>query len=610
MRRWRVVVVDDNPQGSLEAVLLSPLVLPYALGADASAAVKERALRDHPLNFFLPLADGEMYAAMGDIEFQTLDFEGRRRSCAPRRPMIEVERDFARAWKLVDDMAADPPDIVFLDVLFESKDTAPAAVDAIIREIEDAKHLGGRSRLTMREVLARGGLYLLGKLLRGRGHVTRMPLVVLYSASRDVQLDFRPFEYASDGKYEVVVKDILRNMPQNRRDVFRRRVHDYLLEGLVRADDVREAVSLLSTPAAIAGDHETIQCAFRRDIGDGWLFATMFVGEAIAYRRAEPERRAAVVEELQEFIAPFVSQARSLVGLMSDSPLRLFTHQTGFVSVDKRPAWLPETIDVETSEQGRVGIPVDARGEADVQAALDESFQRLPASLLGLLAQRFYSDESSDDETLASRATRLKQFDRYIHGLRSYDTKLQKFVDSCRMSLPASSIAQFLCCETENGPLQVVLPFHDFVDARTWDRTNALELMLAPSNGLVKEPLATLLRAILTSMHDRGYRSRGGAGKVFVTFEVHSKPAIFQVNVSDEGDGFEALEYFDAAVWKGDLSNALVAAAPWFDVEVHSRGVRCRPAVRARKAEESAITTGTMFAIRIPAHAHNGIEEA
>ena len=44
--------------------------------------------------------------------------------------MVEVERDFARAWDLMTELASDPPDIVFLDVMFDIKTTEQRELEA------------------------------------------------------------------------------------------------------------------------------------------------------------------------------------------------------------------------------------------------------------------------------------------------------------------------------------------------------------------------------------------------------------------------------------------------------------------------------------------------
>ena len=53
MRRWRVVVIDDNPDGSLEAELLSPLVIPRPLRSDATRKMMQRAVAENLLNDLL-----------------------------------------------------------------------------------------------------------------------------------------------------------------------------------------------------------------------------------------------------------------------------------------------------------------------------------------------------------------------------------------------------------------------------------------------------------------------------------------------------------------------------------------------------------------------------
>src|ERR1043165_6993537 len=121
LRRWRVAVIDDNPEGSLEAVLLSPLVISQPLPLDASLQQIRAAVSANLLNSFLPLEKGELYAKEADVDFQIRDFETRRMECRPRSPIVEVERDFVRAWRLVGEFAKTPPDIIFLDVMFDQK---------------------------------------------------------------------------------------------------------------------------------------------------------------------------------------------------------------------------------------------------------------------------------------------------------------------------------------------------------------------------------------------------------------------------------------------------------------------------------------------------------
>jgi len=148
MRRWRVVVIDDNPEGSLEGVLRSPLVIGAPLPSDASPELRRSAVEKNLLNGFLPLAPGELYACEADVDFQIRDFKTRRHDCGSRKPMIEVERDFARAWELMTELASDPPDIVFLDVMFDIKTTEPRELEAIIDELKTFERIDDRARPT------------------------------------------------------------------------------------------------------------------------------------------------------------------------------------------------------------------------------------------------------------------------------------------------------------------------------------------------------------------------------------------------------------------------------------------------------------------------------
>jgi hypothetical protein len=593
LRRWRVVVIDDNPEGSLEAVLLSPLVISQALPIDANAEQLRAAVTGNILNAYLPLPEGELYATEADVDFQIRSFATRRAQCHPRYPMVEVERDFARAWRLVDELAADPPDIIFLDVMFDQKFTPTRDIEAVIDELQRSDRIGGTGRATVREVLLRGGLFLLGKLLRTRGQMQQMPLIVLYSASREVHADFRPFEYASDGRFEVIEKRVLRGNGERRKQVFRRRIRDYFMDGTVRADEVRAAVELLATPEAIRGDAEKFAAAFGRQIGSDWCFGTMFVGESVAYLASEPARRHAVVEDLEDFIAPLVTVARSFVDLFASSPARLFSHQKR-MTYARRPSWLDPHIGTIVKDTENVQVSFkDLNGQLpEVRSVLETAVRRLPDSLKAAL------DAALEvPTTLTRNGTALEKL---VQSLHSYEPRWEALFDQCRMRMPGHEIATFLLNARAGLKLSIV----DFeaIHSGSWDGTAKLELLLSPSASIVKEPLASLLSVILHGMRVHGYRGCEPADGVRVEFSAHSCPSTLVLTIRDDGVGFPDLRYYDPHGRGGDLATALLAAAEWFEIEIHSGGIRRRPTLRSSEIESSPVTSGTQFDIRIPAY--------
>lgn len=605
MRRWRVVVIDDNPEGSLEAVLLSPLVLARPLKSDATSAQKQTAVRENLLNRYLPLAPGEYYAVEADIDFQLRNFDRRRRDCGARLPIIEVERDFVRAWHLTTQLAKQPPDIVFLDVMFDQKTTATKDVQAIIDEIHVPDPTTNVGRPTVRELLSRGGLFLLGKLLRNQ-QVQQMPHIVLYSASRDVQSDFRPFEYASNGKFEVVVKELLRNSPERRRQVFRRRIRDYIVDGSVRADEVRAAVNLLASADAIAGDRKKLVQAFSHPIGSGWCFGAMFVAEAVAYLSAEPARRHAVIAELEAFLAPLAGDARSFVDFVERSPARLFSHVTP-IPFSRWPPWLDSAL----GSQGNGDRHVVAIGDLaskikDVRGEFQSAVRRLPIGIREALGALLDEPPPPTDTAAGlsagteTRRRRVELLDKFVRSLPGYDMKWQMLLDQCRMTLPAMDIVLFVAKHVNsNGSLSLESVDPDVLSSK-WDLSTKLELFLSPSSSAVKEPLASLLRAIVDGI--RRYAYPNGKGAVHLHYLKLPCPSALQIEIRDEGSGFLDLRYYDPHGRGGDLSTALITAAGWFEVEIHSGGIKRRPTARGvGLTEASHVTRGTSYFIRIPA---------
>lgn len=593
LRRWRVVVIDDNPEGSLEAVLLSPLVISQPLPIDASREQIAAAVANNRLNSYLPLEDGETYAQTADVDFQIRGFAARRAACAPRYPIVEVERDFARAWQLAGELAEDPPDIIFLDVMFDQKTTPTRELEAIIDEIQRSDRIGQSGRATVRDLLGRGGLFLLGRLLRSREHMHRMPLIVLYTASREVQTDFRPFEYASDGRFEVVEKRFLRNNSERRKQVFRRRIRDYFMDGTVRPDDVRAAVDLLATPEALRGDRATLVAAFSRPIGSGWCFGTMFVAESVAYLSSEPGRRHLVIEDLEHFIAPLVSDARSFVDLMESSPARLFSHADP-VTFSRRPWWLAPEPGQPVAGNGRVRVSLATLNGAlsEVRDALEGAVGRLPVTLREALGAAL----RKSDTTNSSAA-----LDTFIASLRGYNQRWEELLLKCRMRMPVSDITSFLA---ESAADQLELETAgNALSPRAFDLGEKLELLLSPSDLMVKEPLASLLRSILNGMRGHAYHAGSAPRRVSFQYTTQKSPSALQLEIRDEGAGFPDLRYYDPHGRGGDLSTALIAAAEWFDVEIHSGGIRRRPTAKGSgQVEPSPVTTGTSFVIRIPAY--------
>jgi hypothetical protein len=601
LRRWRVAVIDDNPEGSLEAVLLSPLVISQPLPFDASSQQVRTAVSANLLNSFLPLEKGELYAKEADVDFQIRDFETRRMECSPRRPIVEVERDFVRAWRLVGEFAKTPPDIIFLDVMFDQKASDIHDLEAIVSELEESERIGQGGRPTVREVLLRGGLFLLGKLLRSRGDVQQMPLVVLYSASRDVQNDFRPFEYASDGRFEVVEKSVLRNNAVRRKQVFRRRIRDYMLDGSVRADDVRAAVALLASRKAIGGDHDTLVKAFSRGVGSGWCFGTLFVAESVAYLSSEPARRHVVVEELEEFISPLVGDARSLVDFVESSPARLFSHNTA-VKYAQRPHWIDPELGTTVNGNGAVLVSLkDFDDVQEIRSSLELALERLPLTLrdaLGSEIQRLTSVRAKTvpglEESVVVRRRHAAKLTSFVKGLSAYDKHWQSLINLCRMRRPVPAIAAFLQDLARRNGRETTLHVAPAPNCAN------LELLLSPSADAVKEPLATLLRAIVNGMCHHAYQD--GAGVIKVQFAASDAPATLELRLKDEGPGFSDLRYYKPQGRAGDFSSALMSAASWFDVEIHSGGIKRRPTARgAGEPEASSITRGTAFVLRIPA---------
>jgi len=608
MRRWRVVVIDDNPEGSLESVLLSPLVIGQPLPSDATSDLRKFAVETNLLNQFLPLPPGELYACEADIDFQVRDFATRRAQCNPRLPMIEIERDFARAWRLVTEFAENPPDIVFLDVMFDLKATPLSDIETIIDELQTFERIDiSRPRPSSLEVLSRGGLFLLGKLLRSRGQVHRMPLIVLYSASRDVHTDFRPFEYASDGRFEVVDKLTLKTNPERRQEVFRRRIRDYFLDGTVRPDEVRTAVAMLGSPEAIGTDRETIFRALSRDLGSGWCFGALFAAESVAYLSREPAKRMAVVEELERFVTPLVTDARSFVDLMETSPARLFSHRSSVkVTYSRRPFWVEDEYGEDVNGSGLIRLSLDdlKRQIDDVRAALDDAVARLPISLRETLTADLETHgvirktTAADTDLPDARRKRLAKLGPFIRGLRDYSPKWQELLDRCRMVMPAAWIGEMLA-GLKSTDINIEGLTSEILKG-SWDRQHMFELVLAPSQAKVKEPLAALLTAIIDSARRHAYG--GGAGTVHVSFSAKTAPATMEIEIRDHGAGFTDLRYYDPHGRGGDLSTALLAAANWFEVEIHSGGLMARPAMLgAGKVEESPVTRGTRFVMRIPA---------
>lgn len=609
LRRWRVVVIDDNPEGSLEAVLLSPLVVSQPLPSDASEAQLQAAISKNLLNRYLPLEEGELYANEADVDFQIRDFKTRRAECGARFPIVEVERDFARAWTLVGEFAKQSPDIVFLDVMFDQKTTSVDKVEAIINDLEESERIGQGGRPTVMDVLSRGGLFLLGKLLRSRGDVRQMPLIVLYSASREVQTDFRPFEYASDGRFEVVEKSTLRTSAERRRQVFRRRIRDYFLDGTVRPEDVRAAVALLGSRKAISNDHESLVKAFSRPIGSGWTFGSMFTAESVAYLSSEPSRRRYVVEDLEEFIAPLVGNARSLVDFLESSPARLLSHNNTRVTFAQRPYWADPEVGVPVSDDGAVMISLqDVLGDPAIPAALEDAVQRLPLTLreaLGAAVMKMTmvprkTEPGDVSGNAATRQVRVEKLDTFVKGLTSYDERWQAVLDQCRMHQPVKLISDLLTRVARfEGDDPASTATRMTLATASEDCTN-LELLLSPSSLKVKEPLASLLQAIVHGF--RHHACGDGDSHINVRFTAYEAPATLEIRLEDDGPGFSDLRYYRPQGRTGDLSTALVAAARWFDVEIHSDGIKRRPTARnGGEPEPSPVTRGTSFVLRVPA---------
>jgi hypothetical protein len=189
--------------------------------------------------------------------------------------------------------------------------------------------------------------------------------------------------------------------------------------------------------------------------------------------------------------------------------------------------------------------------------------------------------------------------DRFVSSLEGHDSQWTDLLSNCRMRMPAAEVAMFLSDVT---PKDIDLKVDTDVLTGAWDRANNLELFLSPSGGLVKEPLASLLKAVIEGMRSHAYKCNDG-GKVHIRYAAGGSPSSLEIEVRDDGPGFPGLRYYDPHGRGGDLSTALVAASQWFEVEIHSGGVKRRPAARgAGKVESSAITAGTQFVIRIPAY--------
>lgn len=612
MRTWQIVCVDDRPGTSLEALYLDPLV----------------EIPNQKLNNYLP----EAYALQAEESFQKVSPSERRGLCRlqqGRWPIVDCTRSFVEAWRLFEQYLDNPPDIIFLDVDLGETRESPGDLSQIQEHISAHVHRNGEALFSssgkVAQFVARGGIYLFGKLLRLFPSKEKLPHIIIYSEHPYIHDECLPMEYAFEGVFSVRDKLKLNTDEQVLKQIVEGRLLQYLQGGAIKVSAVEESLRELEQylnivdKLGISDDvpdeaHCLLRSAMSRDIGQDWCFGTFFIYQTpiIADWTIDtlPETRCQCIKDIQSYLHR-VDNCRALHHVFEKTPIRLYTHVAEEVEFPDNPPWLNSELHgqfVTLEDSVKSAQQLKEESIAQVGNLLPELLSQLErhgADLLPLVQNLPDTEVDLNDEICRYKLGNATSVLKSIEELRK----------SCRVMDVPMQVYNFL--RTECGEQGVNLKrkndesneYKTFMVAkkqRVEDkaRTHTFTYTL-PTEGEfpISQPVSGLLRAIVSSVATKAYPHASAPSErlLWWAMRLERVNSRLVLELEDEGQGFQQdITTFNFLQHRGGLSKAIQQSMGWLTLEIHSRGNKRNPFVNdPQQVEHSEFQRGCKYALSI-----------
>jgi hypothetical protein len=650
MRRWQILAVEDNPEGSPEIEWLVPFVLarPHpGLGArDLHGIAIANILAPHLPRAVAEPEIEELEWTLNDPMVSTAERRDRVFSARHRWPILDVERTFSEAWTLLGERRKDPPDILLLDIDLGKGADEAGRLESIFRDIRSAgailRAVNDFFSYKREDFLARGGLFLLARALQVfRDSLTR-PLIVVYSASSEAPSYLHPLALAVEGQFQIVMKQDLKQDEEVRLWLYEQRVRHWIRSGLIRTDAVWQATSTLRS---VLGNHRdgsfwedvapewglALREVLPLDVGGGWRFATLFAAQLPAVLRVP--RSAADRQEESELTSTALAALRDIEGYLGESdfpralgtffettPYPIFCHRASpseFVSLPD-----PELVDrgwATSTKSGRWAVWCNTLREngdsvPDVSygrklaGLIDRQYELLPAGLQELILHHFQllAIPEKGDNPFVALTKSESPWDP------AWESILQKVRQSFRhRNFPKESadlIHRWCMTELGKGSIKFISSSCDAwaslesvqAGVATGLRAGDIQIFLDPQERGGTGPLCGLIRAILGNLH-HAYPSQA-TWPVAIGYLHDPRERQFKIIVEDQGCGFGlSLRAFDFLNQPSDLSVAVRRARGWCGIEIASGSIRRDPYSR-ECTEGHEEVAGTRFVLCISVH--------
>jgi len=651
MRRWQILAVEDNPQGSPEVEWLVPFVLSRPHPGLGGKELQNLSVA-HSLEPFLPDVIGEsgieeLEWTLNDPKVTTAERRERIFAATNRWPILDIERTFSEAWALLEVRRKDPPDLLLLDIDLGKGADEAVRLEKIFRDIRSAGAIlrAANEFFSFRRegFLARGGLFLLARALQVFRDPVSRPLIVVYSASSDAPSYLHPLALAVEGQFQIVMKQDLKQDEGVRRWLYEQRIRHWIRSGLIKTDAVWQSLTQLREVLAkhqkeglwdlVAKEWErALREVLPAELGGGWKFATLFAAQlpsilrvpaSLSHKTDEAGLTGNALASLRE-IEGFLGESdfpRALGTFFETTPYALFCHR----AVPSEYASLPDPELVERgwarfTDAGRWEVRCVADNDSLVPdisygqklaTTIARQFEQLPARLKELILHQFNSRSLPEEgenplvSLMSSRSPWSSDWETVLHEVR----------ESCRYRDFPRESADLLArwTDSEVGRGNIVLtgvaceaPWLSFerVRSRSVLGLNAgdIQLFLEPEERAGAGAVCDLLRAILGNLH-HAYPGQA-AWPVMLAYQHDDRQRRLRIRLQDRGCGFGlALRTFDFMTQPSDLSVAVRRARGWCAIEIVSGNIRRDPHTR-EGVDVAEPIKGTCFTISISTYGH------